>query len=162
VLDRFHAGESCAAHAFGGSCMGAHRNVGAPGGFDDELEFVEREGWRGARSAPAIVGVDLDPIGAATDLIAHDTRQTINTVSFFCALRHGPFRRVTFWSITTGGHDRARRDEHSWTRNDALFNCLLETDVGVARAFRSEIANGSETGLQRVAKMVCCSSDAQA
>ena len=59
-----------------------------------------------------------------------------------------------FWTITAGGDDRLRRDEHSRTGNDSLINCLFQTDVGVSGAFGAKVANGCETGLQRVAQVI--------
>src|SRR6185295_371004 len=104
--------------------------------------------------APAIVGVDLDPVGAVSDLIAHHARETIDAVSFFRTLRHAPLRRITLWSITARRDDRARDDEHSRAGNDPLFDCLFQTNVRVARAFGAEIANRGEAGHERVTQVV--------
>src|SRR5258705_6460462 len=101
---------------------------------------------RRASGAPAIIGINLDPIGAVTDLIAHHARQAVNTVGFFSALRHAPFSGVTLWTIAARGHDCARHYEHTWTGNDSLLHRLLETYIRITCAFRSQIANGSKAG----------------
>ena len=53
--------------------VGRDRPSAAARGLDDRLQLLDREGRRRlAARAPAIVRVDLDPVGAVADLIADD------------------------------------------------------------------------------------------
>src|ERR1700741_3355622 len=97
-----------------------------------------------------------------SDLIADHTCKTVNSVRFFSALRNSPLRRVTLWSIAAGGNDRSCSNDHSRAGNDALFYRLLESNVCIPCAFGSQITNGREARLERVAQVICRSGHAQA
>src|ERR1017187_8853873 len=93
------------------------------------------------RYAPAIVAVQLDPIGAMPDLVAHHTDQAVDAVGLLGALRHAPFQRESFGRVTARRHDGARGGENSRTRDDALIHRLLEFHIGVTRALGAQIAD---------------------
>jgi len=81
---------------------------------------------------------------------------------FFGALRHVPFRRVTFRAVTSGRDDRPRRDKQPRPGNDCLLHRLLQTNVRVTRAFGAKIAQRRKAGEQRAAQMIRRARDAQA
>ena len=81
-----------------------------------EVSSAEREGRRGlAARAPAVVGVDLDPVRAVADLIADDADERV-AVGFLRALRHAPLEREALRIVAAGRDDRARGDEHARDR----------------------------------------------
>src|ERR1044072_421681 len=96
-----------------------------------------------------------------SDLIPDHARQAVDSVGFLGALRYTPLRSITLWSITARSDDRSRDDDHSRSWNDALLDCLFETNVGVPGAFSTEIANGCETCLKCVSEVISGSCDAQ-
>ncbi len=150
VLDGFGAGEDGAAHAFRRAGVDRDRHAGALGGLDRELHFVERKGgMRAGQRAPAVIAVELDPVGAVADLVAHYAGQAVDAVGLFRALRHAPFEREALGSVAAGGDDGARGGEHARAGNDALLDRLLQFDIGVARAFGAQVADGGEAGHQR-------------
>ena len=122
----------------------------ALGDFDDALQFVEREGRsRLAVRTGAIVGVDLDEVGAAPHLLARDARDFVEPARLLCALRHRPLRREAFRAIAAGRDHRRTGDDHPRPGNDAFVDRALEADVRIAGAFGAEIAHGGDAGHQR-------------
>jgi hypothetical protein len=103
---------------------------------------------------PAIIAVQLDPIGAVPDLVANHADQAIHAIGLFGALRDAPLERKTLGRVTTGGDDGAGGSENSRPGNDALVDGLLEFHIRVTGAFGSEIAHGSESGEQGGIEMV--------
>ncbi len=155
MLDGFGSGERGAAHPFGRACVDGYGHAGVPGGRDGQLHLLQREGGvRARKRAPAVVAVELDPIGAVADLVAHHAREAIDAVGFFGALRDAPFERESLGGVAAGGDDGARRGEHARTRNDALVHGLLELDIGVAGALGAQVAHGGEAGHERGAQVV--------
>ena len=147
--------EDRAPHAFGRAGVDRDGDAGALRRLHRELHFVERKGGtRAGAGAPAIVAVELDPIGAVADLVAHHARQAVDAVGLFGALRHAPFEREALGRVTAGGHDGARGGEHARTGNDALIDRLLEFDIGVAGALGAQIADGGEAGHQGGAQVI--------
>ena len=74
VFDGLRAAQNRAPHAFGSTAMHRHRNPCASGGLHREFHFVQRECWmRSRQRPPPVIAVQLDPIGAVTDLVAHYT-----------------------------------------------------------------------------------------
>src|SRR5262249_60837040 len=95
--------------------------------------------------SPAVIGIDLDPVGAPADLIANDARQAVDSIGFLGALRNAPLGSITLRGIATRCHDRARDGEHARTGDDALSDGVPHATIGISRALRPEIANGCET-----------------
>src|SRR5271165_5034096 len=155
MLDGLRSGQRGAAHALQSDGVDGHGNSGAPGGFDRQLHLVEREsGMRAWIRTPAVIAIEFDPIRAMPDLVAHDTDEAVYAVSLFSALRHAPLERKALGAVASGGDDRAGRSQDARTRNNSLLYRLLQFDVGISRAFSSEIANRGEAGQQRVAQVV--------
>ena len=162
MLDGLRAAQDGAAHAFGGAGVDGDGNAGALGGLDGELHFVERKGGaRAGTGAPAIVAVELDPIGAVADLVAHHAGQAVDAVGLFGALRHAPFERESFGRVAAGGHDGARRGEDPRTGDDALVDGLLEFDIGVGGALGAQIADRGEARHEGGAQVIHGARDAQ-
>src|SRR6478736_392747 len=88
VLDRFHAGKNGALHSLRGRRVRRDMPARTLGDGHRDVEFLLcRAGHRFAVRTPAIVRVDLDPVGAVLDLIAHHAREALDAVRFFGALR---------------------------------------------------------------------------
>src|SRR4051794_26874291 len=101
---------------------------------------------RPALRSPTVVAVKFDPVGAATDLIAHNSCQAVDTIRLLGALGHAPLRCEALRSVASSGHNGAGRREDARTGNDSLGNGLFEFHVGVASAFGTEFANRREAG----------------
>ena len=91
------------------------------------------------------VQADLSDSSAVADLIANYTRDAVD-VGLFRALRNAPFECETLWLIAARGDDRARGGENPGPRNDFLIHGLLQSHIGVTRAFGSQVADGGEAG----------------
>src|SRR6266699_3096744 len=109
---------------------------------------------RPASGTPAIIGINLDPVGAVADLIAHYARQAVAAVGFFRALRDAPLSGITLWPIAARRYDRSRDNEHARARDDSLLHRLLEADVGITRAFRSQVANSCKARQQSITQVI--------
>src|SRR5207237_6948825 len=135
--------------------MRGDRNAGAVRNLNCEFHLFQREGCvRRAARAPAVIGVKFYPVRAFANLFAHDTRQAVDAVRLFRALRHIPFRSVAFRSITSARDDRARRYKQPRSRNYSLIHRLLQSDVSVTRALGAEIAERREAGEQSAAQVI--------
>src|SRR5690349_21683050 len=89
MLDGLHTGDRRAPPPFRGARVRNHWTSRASRDGNDQADLVFRD--RGARFAvrpPPIVRVDLDPISAVLDLIAHDARQPVDAVGLLGALRY--------------------------------------------------------------------------
>ena len=109
---------------------------------------IEKVGAASPPRPPAVVGVDLHPVGAVADLVAHDPHERA-VVGLFGALRHAPVERVASGAVTAGGDDGACGDQQPRAGHDALLDRLLQLDVGVAGALGAQVAQRREAGQQR-------------
>ena len=103
------------------------------------LQFGFGEGGlRLAAGSDAVVGVELDPVGAQGRLLAHGLNDLVHTRRFLRALWQVPPVRVVLSRRPVGarGDDRPGRDEQARAGNDAVLNRPLQADIGVARAPR--------------------------
>ena len=85
------------------------RPSAAPGGrtisFSSSSENV---GAASPCASPAIVRVDLDPVGAVSDLVADDAHKRL-AVGFLRSLRHAPLQRESLRAVTACRDDGAGR-----------------------------------------------------
>src|ERR1051325_9252351 len=103
-------------------------------GIDHKANFFFRKRRSGlVVEPPTIIGVDLDPIGSMSDLVANDANDVIPR-NFFSALRNRPFGGETFWPVAAGRDDSAGYDEHPRAWTDSLIHRLLQPDVGIRGA----------------------------
>jgi len=153
VLDRLHAGHHRAPHSFRRHGVRDNRPPRARRDFDDPLQLIEREGRPElAARARAVVGVDLDPVGASSDLIAHDAHER-RVVGLLGALQHVDLRSEPR-PVAARRHDRARDHDHSRSGNDPLRDGALQPHVGIAGALRAEVAHRGEPGAERLTRVV--------
>ena len=149
VLDRNDARLRRATHALCGPRVSDHGPTARGRGFDDQSQFVLREGrTRLAIGPPAVVGVDLDEVGAVADLVAHHAHQ-IARVRGLGSKRNVESRLESSGPVAAGGDNRAPRDQYVRSGDDARTNRVAHPHVGIAGAFRSEIAERREAGLER-------------
>src|ERR1019366_6878420 len=94
-----------------------------------------------------IVGVDLDPVGPPSDLVAHDATKRV-AVGLLGALRDGELRRESRGTVAVRRDDGARGGQKARPLRDALPDGLLEADVRVAGALRPEVTHRRETRLK--------------
>src|SRR5262249_28652978 len=81
VLDRLDTGKNRPPHAFDGAGMYGHGDSRAPGSLHRELHLLERKGrMRSGGRPPAIVTIQLHPIGAVPDLVAYHSYQAVDAV----------------------------------------------------------------------------------
>ena len=155
MLDGIHPRRDRGPHAIDAAGMRRDRRAADMRGLHPDGERLDRERLMGAgERPPAIVGVELDPVGAFPDLAADDACHRVDAVGLFGALRDVPFGRIALRAVAPGGDDGAGRHQHARTGNDALIDRLLQADIGVPGAFRAQIANGREARQQRVAQVV--------
>ena len=116
MFDRIDAGGDGAAHPFVAGGVRRHRTAERMGGVDRGLQFVFREGRNRCPARPrAVIGIELDPIGAVTGLMAHRAHDLVDAACFLGALRQAAIgaevgaRRT----VGTGRYDGARRDEQT-------------------------------------------------
>ena len=108
VFDGFNSSQNRPRHPFGRRGVHRYRHSGAFCGLYCELYLFERKcRMRAGMGAPAIVGVEFDPIGAVADLVAHYADQAVDAVGLFGALGDAPFLSVTLGAVGAGGYDGA-------------------------------------------------------
>src|SRR5262249_16248345 len=154
VLDRLHAGERRALHALGR--LRVHRDgaTAAVGGRHQRVHLLLAEGGHGlAVRAPAVVAIQLDPVGAVADLVAHHARALLDAGGLLRALGgvEGVARAAR--AVAAGGDDGARRGDDARARHDALLDRVLELHVAGERALGAEVARGGDAGLERGARV---------
>ncbi len=119
--------------------------AGAGSDFDDERQLrLRKRRSRFTLRSPAVISVHLDPIGSPSDLIARHPDQFVVSVRGLGAEREGEFGR-SLRIVAARSDDRACRDDHPGSGNDAAFNRLLQPDIGVSSAFGSQIAYGRDS-----------------
>ena len=97
----------------------------------------------------ARVGVHFDPIRAARDLTAHDPVDRLGAVDLVRPLEDAAVRHEPGGSVEPPRDDRARDDAHARTRDRAFFDRAAQTNIGLAGAFRAEVAHAREPGGER-------------
>ncbi len=148
VLDRLHPGEHGAADPLLGVGVGGDGEPGAPRLVHRGGHLLLREGGsRDARTA-AVVGVDLDPVGAGGDLLAHGLAHLDGTVHHLRPLRDLPARIEAGRTVGAGGDQRARGGEDARPGDHAGGDRVAQGDVREARPLGAEVAHGSEARLQ--------------
>ena len=149
MLDGGGAGQRRAPHALGRRGVHRHRAAAAARHAHDQVQLLLGEGGlpRAART-PAVVAVDLDPVGAAAHLVAHHARQLVHAARFLGAVREVEFRGAAR-RVAAARHDGARGGDDARSGDDALVHRVPQADVGVARALRAEVAHGCDAGEQR-------------
>ena len=102
---------------------------------------------------PRAVGhVDLDPVGAALELLARRLARLDGPVDELGAAGQvHELRRVSFERISAGGGDGTGRREDPRPRDVAAIHRLLDADVAVARALGLHVSDGGEALLERAA-----------
>jgi hypothetical protein len=119
------------------------------GGGDARVQLNLREGDTCRLvTAPMIVGVEFDQRRPAGDLVADRADHLLDSRDFLSTLRDGKAGLEALRPVGATGDDGLGRDQHAGPRDDPLIDCLLEPDVGEARAFGSEVALGREARLQ--------------
>ena len=76
---------------------------------------------RAGMGAPAIVGVEFDPVGAVADLVADYAGQAVDAVGFFGALGDAPFLSETLGAVGAGRYDGASGGQNPGPGYDALI-----------------------------------------
>src|SRR5919197_2117096 len=164
VLDRLHAGLDGAPHPLGGAGVRDYGTSRAPRHLHDELDLLcgERRPRLAVRP-PAIIGVNLDPVRAALDLVAHYARQLVDAARFFRALRNvvGVFGRESLRAIAAGCDDSPGGNDHPRPRDDVLIDRLLEANVRVPGTLSPEVAHRRPTGHERAPGVVDSPGDAE-
>jgi hypothetical protein len=98
------------------------------------------------------IRVDLDPIRAVFNLLAHGTPQVVGAIHELGAGGHVELPRVAGERIHAGRGERPRRDEHPRAGNDGALDRGLHIDVRIHGAFGLEVANRRESVVQRGAR----------
>ncbi len=141
--------------------MRRHRDAHRPRRPDDPRQLLLRERGPDRAAAHGGVGVDLDPVGPAADLVAHDPDQRIDPVGLLGALRDVPLGGEALGRVAARRHDRPGHDQHPRTRHDPLFDGLLDPHVGVSRPLRAQVADRREAGEERAPQVVGRATDPQ-
>src|SRR5215831_425360 len=121
--------------------------------LDQRAQLLFREGrlLRSIRT-PAIVGIDLDPVGTAPRLLAHGADDLADAARLLGTLRraaHIGTQATRCGPVRPRSDDRARRDEQARPLDEALLDRALERQVSVLRTFGAEIAERGEPGEER-------------
>src|SRR6185369_5352386 len=102
---------------------------------------------------PAIVAVDLDPVGAVADLVAHHARALLDPARLLRPLRRIERVARAPRTVAAGGDDGARGGDDARPRHHALLDRLLELHVAGAGALGAEVARGGDTRRERGARV---------
>jgi len=154
VLDRIDA---CAKRdPVAGRCHGMRRDFPprAMRLIDDGAHLVDREIGQAPDRAVGVrviatIGVDLDPVGAVVDLVAHGLPATIGAVTHLDTPWHVQLPGVARQTICAGRRQRLRRDEETRTLDDAALDCLLQIDVGEPGPLVADVPHCREAVVER-------------
>src|SRR5574337_1162906 len=151
MLDRVDAGQDRAAHAFGGAGMYRYREVQRVCRLDAGIQLRLGERRRGMLALAAmVVGVELDPVGTVTGLIAYRRDHFRDAGDGDAALRQWQVATKAQWTRTVAipGDRGPRRHEQVRTGDQAFVDGALDIDIGVAGAFGAEVAQCGEARQQ--------------
>src|SRR4051812_44448347 len=105
MLNGLYSAQDRPAHSFSSRGMCADRAAAAAGGLDHQPYFILGEGRCGLIvHSPSIIGVNFDPVGSVSDLIAYDVNDIV-AVRLLSALRYIPLGRESFRTVTSAGHN---------------------------------------------------------
>ncbi len=155
VVDGRHPGLHRTAHPLGSGGVGHHGPARGSGHLHDPAQLLRREGRpRFAARPPPVVGVHLDPVRPAPDLVAGHPGDPLEPVGL---LRTEERRRGLGGKPPRGiaprGHDGPRGDHQPGPRDDPLLDGPLEPHVRVSGALGAQVAEGRETRAQRPLRM---------
>jgi hypothetical protein len=150
VLDSVNAGHDRAADALVAGRVRRDRAAGRMCGLHQGVELVLAEGGPGlAARAGAIVGIDLDPVGAGGGLLADGGHHLGVAAGLLRALRQVHVgAEALARAVGAGGDDGAGGHEQARARHDPLVDGALQAHVGVPGAFGAEVAQGGEAAHQ--------------
>ena len=152
MFDRIDPRHDRAPHALGGRGMGGDDPARRMGDFNARAHLLHRKGRpRGLAGPPAIIRIEFDHVRPGADLPPHGSDQG-RAVRFLRA-EQGRFRVRRLGPVAPRRNQRPRRDQQARTWDDALLDRRLQPDIGIARAFGAEIAEGGEAGHQRRPRM---------
>ena len=134
--------------------MRRNRPAGPARRRDEHLELVLRERRPElAAGAPAVVGVDLDPVGPTADLPPHHPDDRLLAVGLLRALRRIERIVASRGPVAASGDNRAGDGEQPRARHDALLDGTPKLHVIVQRALGAEVALGRDAGPEGSAGM---------
>src|SRR5205823_14987984 len=117
------------ADALGGRRVRVHGPVGGVRGLDQRLDLLLREGrLPAAARSPAVIRVDLDPVGAPSSLLALRADHFRDTARLLGALRRAAHIRPQApggRAVGAGGDDGASHDEETRTLEEAVLERAL-------------------------------------
>ena len=142
VLDGGDPGRGRPTHPLGGRGVRRDGSSERSGGLDDQPQLVDREG-----GPPGVVGVDLDEVGASTDLVADDLAQAF-AVGLLGSLGDRQLGGESARGVGPGGDDRPGGHQEPRPRHDPLLDRLLQPDVGVTCPLGPEVSERGEAGHQ--------------
>src|SRR6185312_11690295 len=121
--------------------------------IDDCAQLIECEGgyivqYPVTANEVTAIGINLDPIGAETDLLADCLARLIRAIHQLNTMRHLNFRTVALKRVRACYVHGARGDLHARAGNDAVVDGFLEIGVGVAGALGFEVADGGESVIE--------------
>src|SRR5262249_41291300 len=129
VFDRLDARERRPLHALLRLRVRHYRHARVLRSADDQLQLVQCEGRaRSAVRAVRQVGVDLDPVRPAADLLAYHRAEFL-AVGLVRALRDAPFRGELSRGVGAGGNYCFGGHEQARAGNDALVDGGLDADI---------------------------------
>ena len=146
----------CHAHAGVAGRVRGDGSAGQVRGVDDGLQFRGGQRGRGvAAGADAVVGVQLDPVGAAGGLLAHRAHRFVRAADFLRAAGQVEIgtEAARTGAVAGAGDDGTGGDIQARAGNQAFVDRALDRDVGVAGAFGAQVAQRGEAGQQRVARV---------
>jgi hypothetical protein len=162
VFDARDAGQRRAAHRLGGVRVRGDRATRVGRDLHDQRQLVLREGRSREAAWPVPqVGVDLDPIGAARDLAAHDPGDRFRPVDLLGTLHDGALRDEPARGVGAGSDDRAGDHDHPRPDDRALLERAPQPDIGLTGALGPQVAHGGEAGGQRPSERRDRARDAQ-
>src|SRR5580704_3534172 len=130
MFDGLDTGQYRATHPLSGRRMSCYRTSAAPRRVDNQLQLIKRESWRRlAMRAPAIIGINLDPISTLSNLVPDHADQIVDPIRLLGALRHSPLCGIAFRAVAPGRNNGPRDNQHSRSRDDSLLDCLFQSNV---------------------------------
>ena len=153
VLDRVDPRLDRAPHPLRGRRVDRDRTAGVVRRRHRRLHLVEVQRRTALLAgAPAVVGVELHPVGAGGDLPTDGRDHLLRARHLLGALRDRDARFEPLGAVGAERDDRARRDAEPRALDDALVDRRLQPDVGIARPLGAQVALAGEPGEKRRAR----------
>ena len=154
MLNRIHACVHRIVNSIESHRVRRHLVPLAMGLLHNRAQLIQREGWNVIEHAifphpVRPIAIHLDPVRSMTDLLAHGLPRRICPIDHLHSVRHRHIRGIPEQGISSSYVQSPSRNLHPRPRNYSVVDRLLHVRIGIAGPLGLQVANGSESIIQR-------------